>query len=138
MPLTVIKKPEWGLFYYYIQGYCTSAELLKAAEEVTQEPLERAVTIFDLLKGDLDMEQQDIMQIIKINKRLYKNGKITTHAAILTNSRTLEIFIKAFELLSSDEQTKLQTFPSLEQGLIWLGLDEHKVEIQEILNNIQK
>ena len=135
MPVTVIRKPEWGLFYYRLRGCCTSAELLEAIREVTLHPLDRAVTIFDILEGDLDMDQQDMKQIITLNKRLFERGKITTHAAVLTQSRTLEIFVKAFEMLSFDEQIKLSTFPALENGLAWLGLAEREPELRELLEN---
>ena len=136
MPVTVIKKPEWGLDYYYVQGYCTSAELVTAAEEGTQGPIERAVAIFDLLQGELDMTKEDMDKIITINRQLFQRGKILTHAAVLTKSRAMEIYIKAFELLSLSETTKLEAFSSLAKGLAWLGLAEHEQELQEILNGV--
>lgn len=137
MPVNLIKKPEWGLFYYHFRGYCTSAEMMNTIEEAIQKPLERAVTIFDLLGGDLDMERRDIGQIIAINRRLFESGKITTHAAVLTKSRTLEIFVKAFELMSIGEQTKLNAFSSLKDGLTWLGLAEYEQELQDILSSFR-
>jgi len=138
MPVILIKKSEWCLDYYLLQGYCTSAELVKAIQEATLRPLERAVTVFDLLEGELDMEQEDIKQIIAINKRLFESGKINTHAAILTQSQTLKLFGEAFELMSSNQQTKLNSFLSLKDGLAWLGLAEHEYELQEILKNFRK
>ena len=136
MPVTVIKKQEWGLFYYYFQGYCTSAELVQAAEGAAQEPFERAITVLDLLQGELDMEKRDIDKIIALNKRLFQSGKVTTHAAILTQNRTLEIFVKAFELLSINETTKLSSFSSLKEGLAWLGLAEHEQELRKVLDDV--
>lgn len=137
MPVTVIKKPEWGLFYYHLQGYCTGEELVQVVEEVVQHPLERAFTIFDLLEGELDMNHQEMMQLISINKRLHNAGKTTTHAAILTQNRILEIFVKAFDLISINEQTKLNTFSSLTEALAWMRLSEHEQELLAILNSGQ-
>lgn len=137
MPVNLIKKPEWGLFYYHFQGYCTSAEMVNAIEEAVRKPLDRAVAIFDLLDGDLDMERRDIVETIAINKRLFENEKITTHVAVLTKSHTLEIFVKALELMSISEQTKLNAFSSLKDGLTWLGLAEHEQELRDILGSFR-
>jgi hypothetical protein len=136
MPVNLIKKTEWGLFYYHIHGYCASAEMINAVEDATQKTLARAVTIFDLLDGDLDMKRRNIVQIIAINRRLFKSGKITTHAAVLTKSRTLKIFVKAFELMPVGEQTKLNAFSSLKDGLMWLEHVEHEQELQNLLSSL--
>ncbi|MBK7456567.1 MAG: hypothetical protein IPJ46_23440 [Anaerolineales bacterium] len=64
----------------------------------------------------VDIEQKDVRQILAMNKQLFESGKIITHAAILTQSRTLEIFVKAVELMSFNVPTKIGTFPSLIDG----------------------
>lgn len=139
MPVHVIKKPIQGLLYYHFQGYCTSAETVQAAQEATQEyPGEQLVTIFDFLEGELDIEQLDVKRIIEMNKQLVERGIITTHAAILTQSRPLEIFVMAVELMSFDLPTKISTFPSLIDGLKWLGLAKHEQELKEILSSLPK
>lgn len=145
MPVNIIKKPEWGLLYYHFQGYCTSAETISAAQEIASEALGgkiesegKAMTIFDFLEGVLDIEQKDVRQILAMNKQLFESGKITTHAAILTQSRTLEIFVKAVELMSFNVPTKIGTFPSLIDGLKWLGLTQHEPELKELLGSLRK
>lgn len=139
MPVNVIKKPEWGLLYYHFQGYCTSAETVKATQEATQNyPRGQLMTVFDLLEGELDIERVDVRQIIIENKRLFDSGIITTHAAILTQNKSLEIFLKAFELLMVGVPTKINTFVSLTDGLEWLGLTEHGRELDIPLNHIRK
>ena len=135
MPVTAIKIVEWDLVYYHFLGYCTGAELVKAVEAASQEPLDRAITVFNLLEGEIDIDRQDIAQIIKINRQLHQIGKITTHAAVLTRSRTLEIFVKTVELLSFGEQTEFGTFSSLAEGLTWVGLAEHEEELKGMLSN---
>lgn len=137
MPVTVIKKPELGLFYYHLKGICTSAELVQALEYGTSEPIPRAVAIFDFLDGDLDVEAQDISKIIKINKQLYDRGLITTHGAVLTHNRTIQLFINAIELLAFKEQIELKIFTTLNEGIAWLKLSEHETEIHEMLELIQ-
>lgn len=139
MPVNIIKKPAWRLLYYHFQGYCTSAETVKATQEATLEyPGGQLVTVFDLLEGELDIEQQDVKQIMAINKRLFENGTNTTHAAILTQNQTLEIFLRAFELIMVDVPTKISTFSSLTDGLAWIGLSEHEQELGKLLNDIRE
>ena len=139
MAVHVIQKPTWGLLYYHFQGYCTSAETVRVVQEATQEYSgEHLVTIFDLLKGELDIEQLDVRRIIEMNKQLFERGIITTHAAILTQSRSVEIFVKAIELMSFNVPTKISAFPSLLDGLKWLGLVKHEQELKEILSSLPK
>jgi len=136
MPITVIKKPEWRLFYYHLQGICTSAELVQALEYGTSEPIPRAVAIFDFLDGDLDVEVQDISKVIKINKQLYERGLITTHGVVLTQNRTIQLLVNAIELLSFKEQIELKIFNTLDEGITWLNLSEHEAEIHEIREHL--
>ena len=145
MPVHVIKKPTQRLLYYHFQGYCTSAETISAAQEIASEALGgkiesegKAMTIFDFLDGELDIEQKDVRQILAMNKQLFESGKTTTHAAILTQSRTLEIFVKAVELMLFNVPTKIDTFPSLMDGLKWLGLTQHEPELKELLGSLRK
>ncbi|MFN8414173.1 MAG: hypothetical protein U0Z26_17465 [Anaerolineales bacterium] len=140
MSINIIKKPEWGLLYYHFQDYCTSAETVKATQEATKDyPKGKLTTIFNLLKCKLDIEKtNDVRQIIAENKRLFENGIITTHAAILTQNESLTIFLKAFELLMVDVPTKIRIFSSLSDGLAWIGLREHEQELYLLLNKIPK
>jgi hypothetical protein len=139
MPVHVIKKSIWGVLYYHFQGYTTSAETVRAVQEATQEYSgEQLVSIFDLLEGALDIEQLDVRRILEINKQLFDRGTTTTHAAILTQSRSLDIFVKAIELMSFNVPTKISTFPSLIAGLKWLGLAQHEQELKEILSSLPK
>src|ERR1044071_8379670 len=139
MPVRVIKKPMWGLLYYHFQGYCTSAETVRVVQEATQEYSgKHLVTIFDLLEGELDIEQLDVTRIIEMNKRLSERGIITTHAAILTQSRSVEILAKAIELIAFNVPTKISAFPSLLDGLKWLGLVKHEQELKELLGGLPK
>lgn len=69
-------------------------------------------------------------------RRARFNAAPATHAAILTDSRTLELFVKTFELISFNEHTKLNAFSSLAEGLAWLGLAEHEQELQREIDRV--
>jgi len=140
MPVNTIRKPEWGLLYYHFQGYCTSIETVKATQEATAEfPKGQLKAIFDLLDGELDIvAQQDIKQIMALNKQLFESGIINTQTAVITQSHTLEVFMNAFELLMTGAPTEIRTFPSLTNTLAWLGLAQHEQELIALLKNSQK
>lgn len=139
MPVHTIKISDWGVLYYHFQGYCTSAETVKATQDATRDyPQGQLLTVFDLLEGELDIEQMDVNQIIKENNRLFDRGINTTHAAILTHSQSLKVFLNAFELIMGNVPTKIKTFSNLTDGLAWLGIAQHEREILDLLKEFRK
>lgn len=137
MPVTVIKKPEWGLFYYSIKGLCTGRELIDVIEDTVKNPIDRAKAIFDFLEGDFDLDSNDVGKIININKQLQKDGKINTHIAALTNNRTISLLINTFQVLSFYEETKMKVFTSLDGALDWMELSERGPELKALIEEIK-
>lgn len=137
MPVTVIKKPEWGLFYYYIKGLTTGLELIEAIEETVKNPIDRAKAVFDFLEGDFDVESKDIAKLIKINKQLQEKGKINTHIAVLTHNRTISLLINTMQLLSFYEESEMKVLTSTDAALEWMELSHRGAELLSILEEIR-
>lgn len=137
MPFIFQIDPEIQITYLKIYRHCLLGDLARLATSPRNTTRPRAkLMIFDFLDGDLEIEPEAMHSFTGFIQGLEQTGFEREPSAVLTNNKRIASFFGAFELIVNSPTEYLAVFDTLDEAIVWYGMQEHIQRIHHLRDQL--